>query len=89
MKQPTFDEFKDYVENQITMLGDEPENYTEWIYLKYMAWSENDWCKHVKGKDIPIKRWKTTLLQCLPYRVENKVQKRKQGTITERLLKKI
>lgn len=85
--QPTFDEFREYAENQISMLRDDPENYTEWVYCKYAAWDAAEWEKCVKGKYQPIKNWKTTLLQCLPYREANKVRNKPISVSATQLLK--
>lgn len=71
---PTPEEFAAYAYDKIQFIGDDPKKYTEWVALKYMSWEANDWQKCVKGKDIPIKNWKATLVRCLPYREWNKVR---------------
>lgn len=89
MKQPSFEEFQRYAFEKISKKGDDPRNYTEWIMDKFDAWDEAGWQKCVKGKYIPIKIWKSTLSQCLPYRMPNKVKEIKVNkpiTITQRLL---
>lgn len=40
---------------------------TEEVRLKYESWKVNNWCTNVKGKEKPIKNWKSTLLNTLPY----------------------
>lgn len=88
---PSIEEFMEYGAEILTRIGDEPRYYTEWVQLKYMAWESNDWQKTVKGKDIPIKNWKTTLLQCIPYRERNKSRSIKVNepiTVTQMLRQK-
>lgn len=69
---PSLEEFVDYGLEVIAKTGDNPENYTEWLQLKYMAWQSAGWQKTVRGKDQEIKNWKTTLINTIPYRVPNK-----------------
>lgn len=88
MKEPTFDEFTEYAQIHLERMNDN-NDYSEWLYLKFMAWSEDDWHKSPGGKRQKIKNWKSTLLQCLKYREPNKVKKLKVNepkTITERLI---
>lgn len=40
---------------------------TEEVRWKYDSWKLNNWCTNVKGKEKPIKNWKSTLLNTLPY----------------------
>ncbi len=85
---PDYEEFKEYAFKKLNDIGDSPNLYTEWIYFKYSAWEANNWCKTIKDKDIPIKNWKTTLLQCLPYREINKAKQKQDSkviSITQRL----
>lgn len=71
---PTYDEFWDYFCEKMRNKKDDPKQYTEWLEDKYEAWKENDWKKEKQGKYYPIKKWKSTLLQCLSYRMPNKVK---------------
>ena len=89
MKKPTLKEFQEYTNQRLCDIGDNPLHYSEWVMAKYMAWEANGWKKTIKGNDIPIKNWKSTIIQCLPYRMPNKVKKIEVSqpmTITERLL---
>lgn len=71
---PTYEEFYKYFEACMEEKKDDPKNYTEWIKDKYEAWSLNGWKKEKGAKLIPIKNYKSTLRQCLPYRMPNKVK---------------
>ena len=71
---PTFEEFNAYAIERIKGDKDNPELYTDFIRAKFDAWDLAGWKKEVKGKLVPIKIWKTTLIQALIYRQPNKVQ---------------
>ncbi|BFP39530.1 hypothetical protein FGF1_03750 [Flavobacteriaceae bacterium GF1] len=75
---PTYNEFYGYFEKCMVEKDDEAKNYTEWIKDKYEAWKLNGWKKSkTKGQKeilIPILNWKSTLRQCLGYRIPNKVR---------------
>ena len=71
---PTFEEFNAYAIERIKGDKDNPELYTDFIRAKFDAWDLAGWKKEVKGKLVPIKIWKTTLIQALIYRQPNKVK---------------
>jgi len=58
---PTLDEFVAYGIKQL------PEVNTEALRLKYSSWVESNWIVTVGGKTRPIKNWKSTLNNTLPY----------------------
>ena len=59
---PSREEFVDYA---ISM---KPDVNVDHVKLKYEAWKSNDWNIPLQnGKDRPIKNWKTTLLNTIPY----------------------
>lgn len=78
-KIPSWEEFKEYAFTKIKAKDDHPQFYTEWLKDKYDSWVEAGWKKSkTLGKKevyVDIIIWKTTLIQCLPYRQTNKVQK--------------
>lgn len=55
---PAFSEFKQYAFSKKKNLD------LEALQLKYDGWKENGW---KNGNDKPIKNWKTTLLNTIPY----------------------
>lgn len=59
--KPTLEEFVAYGIQQL------PEVNTEALRLKYSSWVETNWCVLVGGKTRPIKNWKSTLNNTLPY----------------------
>jgi hypothetical protein len=59
--KPTLDEFVAYGIQQL------PEVDTEALRLKYSSWVESNWIVTVGGKTRPIKNWKSTLNNTLPY----------------------
>lgn len=71
---PSYDDFWEYFTEKMRKKKDDPNQYSEWLEDKYEAWLENDWQKEKQGKSYPIKNWKSTLLQCLSYRMPNKVK---------------
>ena len=81
-KMPTYEEFYGYFEECMKEKEDDPKIYTEWIKDKYEAWKLNDWKKEKGAKLIPIKNWRSTLRQCLTYRMPNKVKNIKVITDT-------
>jgi len=58
---PTLDEFVAYGIQQL------PDVNTEALRLKYSSWVESNWIVTVGGKTRPIKNWKSTLNNTLPY----------------------
>jgi hypothetical protein len=58
---PTLDEFVAYGVKQL------PDVNTEALRLKYSSWVESNWIVTVGGKTRPIKNWKSTLNNTLPY----------------------
>jgi len=58
---PSCEDFIAYAVSQISDIN------TEEVRLKYESWKVNNWCTNVKGKEKPIKNWKSTLLNTLPY----------------------
>ena len=44
-----------------------PDVSKEALALKYESWKENGWCVNRQGKKQPIKNWKATLINTLPY----------------------
>jgi hypothetical protein len=58
---PSLEDFIAYAVSQISDIN------TEEVRLKYESWKVNNWCTNVKGKEKPIKNWKSTLLNTLPY----------------------
>ncbi len=59
---PSVGEFIEYAKEK------KPEVNVEHVRLKYEAWKSNDWSIPLEnGKDRPIKNWKTTLLNTIPY----------------------
>lgn len=59
--KPSVEEFIEYGLKQL------PEVDTDALRLKYSSWVETDWCVLVGGKTRPIKNWKSTLNNTLPY----------------------
>lgn len=59
--KPSVEEFIEYGLKQL------PEVDTDALRLKYFSWVETDWCVLVGGKNRPIKNWKSTLNNTLPY----------------------
>lgn len=59
--KPSVEEFIEYGLKQL------PEVDTDALRLKYFSWVETDWCILVGGKTRPIKNWKSTLNNTLPY----------------------
>ena len=58
---PTMEEFIVYGLEQM------PDVNTEFLTAKYNSWVSNDWCTSKDGKNRPIKNWKSTLNNTLPY----------------------
>ena len=58
---PSCEEFIAYAVSNVSDIN------TEEVRLKYESWKVNNWCTNVKGKEKPIKNWKSTLLNTLPY----------------------
>ena len=58
---PNLDEFLAYG------LDKTPDVSKEALSLKYESWKENGWCVNRQGKKQPIKNWKATLINTLPY----------------------
>lgn len=58
---PTISEFVAYALDKSSDVSEEA------VRLKYHSWVENKWCINRKGKMTPIKNWKTSLLNTLPY----------------------
>jgi len=58
---PSCEEFIAYAVSNVSDIN------TEEVRLKYESWFVNNWCTNVKGKEKPIKNWKSTLLNTLPY----------------------
>lgn len=62
---PTLDEFMAYGIKQL------PEVDEQALRLKYSSWVESNWVVTVGGKNRPIKNWKSTLNNTLPYLPKN------------------
>lgn len=58
---PPLEEFLEYAEKN---LGMEYPNYKRGVELKYKAWVENGW---KTGKGQKIQKWKSTLLNTIPF----------------------
>lgn len=58
---PTLEEFVAYGLVQL------PEVSTDALRLKYHSWISNDWSIIINNKNRPIKNWKSTLNNTLPY----------------------
>ena len=58
---PTLDEFIAYGIKQL------PEVDEQALKLKFFSWVESNWFVTVGGKNRPIKNWKSTLNNTLPY----------------------
>jgi predicted transcriptional regulator len=58
---PSMEEFIIYGLEQM------PDVNTEFLTAKYNSWVSNDWCTSKDGKNRPIKNWKSTLNNTLPY----------------------
>lgn len=58
---PSCEEFIAYAVSNVSDIN------TEEVRLKYESWKVNNWCTNVKGKEKPIKNWKSTLLNTLPF----------------------
>ena len=58
---PSCEEFIAYAVSNVSDIN------TGEVRLKYQSWKVNNWCTNVKGKEKPIKNWKSTLLNTLPY----------------------
>jgi len=59
--KPSVEEFVVYGIEQM------PDVNTEFLTAKYNSWVSNDWCTSKDGKNRPIKNWKSTLNNTLPY----------------------
>jgi hypothetical protein len=59
--KPSVEEFVVYGLEQM------PDVNTEFLTAKYNSWVSNDWCTSKDGKNRPIKNWKSTLNNTLPY----------------------
>jgi hypothetical protein len=62
---PAWDEFLNYA------LEKKKNVCKTTLRLKYDAWVEAGWKKQVKGKEVKIQNWKSTLLNTLPYLKES------------------
>ena len=60
-KIPTLEEFIVYGLEQM------PDVNVDFVRAKYNSWLVNDWCTSKDGKTRPIKNWKSTLNNTLPY----------------------
>ena len=58
---PLWEDFQEYALSKQQNL--DPSH----LRLKYEAWLENDWSVTRNNKQQPIKNWKSTLLQTIPY----------------------
>jgi len=58
---PSLEDFIAYAVKNVSDIN------TEEVRLKYESWKVNNWSTNVKGKEKPIKNWKSTLLNTLPY----------------------
>jgi len=58
---PTIEEFLAYA------LASKPNVSQEDVKLKYQSWVVNDWSVTRQGKTNPIKNWKSTLLNTIPF----------------------
>jgi hypothetical protein len=68
---PNLDEFLDYARN---VLKDKYLTYKMSLELKYNAWCESGWMTG-GAKPKPIKNWKSTLLNTIPYLKADEVKK--------------
>jgi hypothetical protein len=73
---PNFLEFKEYA------LSKKNDICLEKLKLKYDSWVENDW---VTANDKPIKNWKTTLLNTLPYLKKEKSSAKKEKSLAQKM----
>lgn len=71
---PTFEDFKIYAMNKCIEKNLELD-LTK-LSLKYDSWKESDW---ITGKGVPIKNWKSTLLNTLPYLQKEKSSAKKES----------
>lgn len=60
-KIPTIEDFVIYSLEQM------PDVNVDFVRAKYNSWLVNDWCTSKDGKNRPIKNWKSTLNNTLPY----------------------
>lgn len=59
------------------------------VRLKYKSWLVNDWCTNKDNKQRPIKNWKSTLLNTLPYMKEKIVSKDYDQLYYENVMKQL
>lgn len=67
VKQETINNKPSVEEFVIYGLEQMPDVNTEFLTAKYNSWVSNDWCTSKDGKNRPIKNWKSTLNNTLPY----------------------
>ena len=61
IRKPTRGEFLEFA------LSKKPNLDKESVLLKFDAWEANDWHTNKDGKEHPIKNWKTTILNTIPF----------------------
>lgn len=80
---PSCEEFIAYAVSNVSDIN------TEEVRLKYESWKVNNWCTNVKGKEKPIKNWKSTLLNTLPYLSRIKKEELSEEQLTYNYVQKM
>ena len=80
---PSCEEFIAYAVSNVSDVN------TEEVRLKYESWKVNNWCTNVKGKEKPIKNWKSTLLNTLPYLSRTKPEQLSEEQLTYNFVQKM
>ena len=80
---PSCEEFIAYAVSNVSDIN------TEEVRLKYESWKVNNWCTNVKGKEKPIKNWKSTLLNTLPYLSRIKPEELSEEQLTYNFVQKM
>ena len=73
-KIPTLSEFLGYAKEICEEDGYSYSSIEKSLKSKYRAWKEAGWKKQRANKFIPIKIWKTTLSNTLPYLKAEKIE---------------
>jgi hypothetical protein len=80
---PSCEEFIAYAVSKVSDVN------TEEVRLKYESWKVNNWCTNVQGKEKPIKNWKSTLLNTLPYLSRIKPEELSEEQLTYNFVQKM
>lgn len=87
MTPPTLDEFLLYAKTICDEDGYDFKSIEKSVRSKYRAWKEAGWKKQKNGKFIPIKIWKSTLSNTIPYLKAEKITVNDAKTVQANFLK--